>query len=364
VVEAHCGSARTGRLQVRGLEVPTPLFMPVGTLGTVKAMGPEEVWANGTRVVLANTFHLLQRPGLAVLERLGRLHRFMGWDGAILTDSGGYQVFSLAERRKVDDDGVTFASPLDGSRILLTPASVVAAQGTIGSDIAMMLDECPAAGAPAEEVERAVRRTTRWGRLALEAPRPEDQALFGIVQGALDRGLRQAHLDEMAALPFDGLALGGFSVGDAPEQRAPVLAEVAPRMPEDRPRYLMGLGTPGDLFDGVRAGIDMFDCVLPTRNARNGQAFTAAGRITIKQSRFREDPAPLQDGCPCVACRRFSRAYLRHLFVSGEILASRLLTAHNLSFYERWTARLRAAIRDGTLDALEPEARRATAALP
>jgi queuine tRNA-ribosyltransferase len=360
-IEARCGDARAGTLHVRGLAVPTPLFMPVGTLGTVKAMGPDEVWAHGTRVILGNTFHLLQRPGLDVLERLGGLHRFMGWDGAILTDSGGYQVFSLAERRKVDDDGVEFASPLDGSRVRLTPASVVEAQRRIGSDIAMVLDECPPAQAPQDVVEAAVRRTSRWARLALAAPRRADQALFGIVQGALDPALRTAHLEELAALPFDGLALGGFSVGEPPERRAPVLAAVAPRMPADRPRYLMGLGTPGDLFDAVRAGIDMFDCVLPTRNARNGQAFTAAGRVTIKQARFREDPAPLEEGCPCAACRRFSRAYLRHLFVSGEILSSRLLTAHNLSFYERWMARLRAAIRDGTLDALVSDARRATA---
>jgi len=361
-IEARCGNARGGTLHVHGLAVPTPLFMPVGTLGSVKAMAPDEVRANGTRVILGNTFHLLQRPGLDVLERLGGLHRFMGWDGAILTDSGGYQVFSLAERRKVDDDGVTFASPLDGSRVLLTPASVVEAQGKIGSDIAMVLDECPPAQAPRPAVEEAVRRTTRWAKLALAAPRREGQALFGIVQGALDVPLRLAHLEELAALPFDGLALGGFSVGETPERRTPVLGEVAPQMPEDRPRYLMGLGTPGDLFDAVRAGIDMFDCVLPTRNARNGQAFTAQGRITIKQARFREDPEPLEPGCPCPACRRFSRAYLRHLFVCGEVLSSRLLTAHNLSFYERWMAKLRAAVRDGTLDSLEPEARAATAA--
>jgi queuine tRNA-ribosyltransferase len=359
-IDARCGNARAGRLLVRGLEAPTPLFMPVGTLGTVKAMAPDEVWAHGTRVVLANTFHLLQRPGLELLARFGGLHRFMGWDGAILTDSGGYQVFSLAARRKVDDDGVTFASPLDGSPVRLTPASVVEAQGTIGSDIAMVLDECPPADAPPAEVERAVVRTTLWARRALEAPRRPDQALFGIVQGALDLRLRLAHLDELGALPFDGLALGGFSVGEQPERRAPVVAELAPRMPEDRPRYLMGLGTPGDLFDAVRAGLDLFDCVLPTRNARNGQAFTAAGRITIKQARFRDDQEPLERDCPCLACRRFSRAYLRHLYACGEILGSRLLTAHNLSFYERWMSRLRAAVADGSLAALEADARRAT----
>ncbi|MBI5500506.1 MAG: tRNA guanosine(34) transglycosylase Tgt [Deltaproteobacteria bacterium] len=360
-IEARCGDARAGTLFVRGLRVPTPLFMPVGTCGTVKAMAPGEVWDDGSRVILANTFHLLQRPGLEVLERLGGLHRFMGWDGAILTDSGGYQVFSLAARREVDDDGVSFASPLDGSRVRLTPAFVVEAQGRIGSDIAMVLDVCPPAEAPAEVVEEAVRRTTRWAREAVRAPRREGQALFGIVQGALDVGLRCSHLEELAALPFDGLALGGFSVGEPPPRRAPVLAAVAPRMPADRPRYLMGLGTPGDLFDAVRAGIDMFDCVLPTRNARNGQAFTAAGRITIKQARYREDPAPLEEGCGCLACRRFSRAYVRHLYACGEILAARLLTAHNLAFYARWMSKLRAAVHAGTLDTLEGEARTATA---
>ncbi|NMC72099.1 MAG: tRNA guanosine(34) transglycosylase Tgt [Myxococcales bacterium] len=359
-IRARCGDARAGVLRVRGLEAPTPLFMPVGTLGAVKAMSPEEVWANGTRIVLGNTFHLLQRPGLEPLARLGGLHRFMGWDGAILTDSGGYQVFSLAERRTVEDDGVSFASPLDGSRIVLTPATVVAAQRAIGSDIAMVLDECPPAEAPREIVEAAVRRTTRWAERSLAEPRAPGQALFGIVQGALEIDLRRAHLETLAALPFDGLALGGFSVGDTPERRDGVLAAVAPRMPADRPRYLMGLGTPWDLFWAVRCGIDMFDCVLPTRNARNGQAFTAAGRVSIKQARYREDPRPLEDGCGCPACRRFSRAYLRHLYVCGEILAARALTAHNLWFFERWMAGLRAAIRDGTLDALAESARRAT----
>ena len=362
-IEARLGEARAGTLRLRGLAAPTPLFMPVGTLGTVKAMAPEEVWAHGTRVILGNTFHLLQRPGLELLERFSGLHRFMGWDGAILTDSGGYQVFSLAARRKVDDDGVAFASPLNGSRIVLTPATVVAAQRSIGSDIAMVLDECPPAEAPREVVEAAVRRTTRWAGLALAEPRAPGQALFGIVQGALDVALRRAHLEDLAALPFDGLALGGFSVGDTPERRDPVVAEIAPRMPADRPRYLMGLGTPWDLFGAVRAGIDMFDCVLPTRNARNGQAFTAAGRISIKQARYRDDPLPLEEGCGCPACRRFSRAYLRHLFVCGEILAARSLTAHNLWFYERWMAGLRAAIRDGTLDTLAEPARRATGPL-
>jgi queuine tRNA-ribosyltransferase len=363
-VDARCGEARTGRLFVRGQEAPAPLFMPVGTLGVVKAASPEDVAANGTRLVLANAFHLIQRPGIDVLERLGGLHRFMGWDGAILTDSGGYQVFSLARHRRVDDDGVAFASPLDGSRIALTPSGVIDAQRRSGSDVAMVLDECPPAEAPAEEVERAVRRTTRWARLSLAAPRAPGQALFAIVQGALDVRLRIAQLEDLAALPFDGLALGGFSVGEPAERRRPVVAEVAPRMPADRPRYLMGLGTPLDILHAVQAGIDMFDCVLPTRDARHGVAFTAAGRLTIKQARFRDDPAPLEAGCSCPACRRFSRAYLRHLHSCGEALGARLLTAHNLSFYERWMAALRAAIRAGTLDALEGDARRATGALP
>lgn len=363
-IRARAGDGRAGVLHVRGLQVPTPLFMPVGSFGVVKAMSPEEVWAAGTRIVLANIFYLLQRPGIEVLARFGGLHSFMGWQGAILTDSGGYQVFSLAERRKVDDDGVSFASPLDGSRVVLTPATVVAAQRDIGADIAMVLDECPPAGAPREVVERAVRRTTLWAQRSLAEPRGPGQALFGIVQGALDVALRRAHLETLAALPFDGLALGGFSVGDEPEQRDAVVAEIAPRMPADRPRYLMGLGTPWDLYWAVRCGIDMFDCVLPTRNGRNGQAFTAEGRISIKQARYRDDPRPLEEGCGCPACCRFSRAYLRHLYVSGEILAARSLTAHNLWFYERWMRMLQASILDGTLDALAEPARRATRLLP
>ncbi len=420
VVDARCGEARAGRLFVRNLQVPTPLFMPVGTLGAVKALGPDEAAAAGARVLLANAYHLMLRPGLDVVEGHGGLHRFMGWDGGILTDSGGFQVFSLAARRRkdpsgfaarvrggpgggearsaeqppgakdpsgfaarvrggpgggearsaeqpaaaVDDDGVEFASPVDGERVRLTPAGVVEAQRRLGSDIAMVLDECPPSTAPADDVERAVRRTTEWARRSAAEPRGPGQALFGIVQGALDVRLRLAHLDEIAALGFDGIALGGFSVGEAPERRRPVVAEVAPRMPADRPRYLMGVGTPLDLFHAVRAGIDMFDCVLPTRNGRNGQAFTAAGKLSIKQARFRRDAGPIEDGCPCPACARFSRAYLRHLFTAGEILSARLLTIHNLWFYGRWMATLREAILLGTLESLEEAARMATGAAP
>jgi queuine tRNA-ribosyltransferase len=359
-VEAVSGTARVGRLRIRGIDVETPTFMPVGTAGTVKGLGPDEVAATGARIVLGNTFHLLSRPGVEVVAAHGGLHRFMGWEGGILTDSGGFQVFSLSALRKLDDDGVTFASPVDGASMRLTPESAVAAQAALGSDIAMVLDECPPARAPRAEVERAVRRTTAWARRSLGAPRGAGQALFAIVQGALWEDLRRSHLEELAALPFDGLALGGFSVGESPERRWPVLAEIGPRMPADRPRYLMGLGTPLDLFHAAASGIDMFDCVLPTRNARNGQAFTAAGRIAIKQARFRNDLEPLERDCPCPACTRFTRAYLRHLYACGEILSARLLTAHNLAFFARWMERMRAAIRRGTLEGLEAEARRAT----
>jgi len=355
-IDARCGDARAGRLLVHGLEAPTPLFMPVGTLGTVKALGPDEIVRAGARVVLANAYHLLQRPGPDVIERHGGLHRFMAWDGGILTDSGGFQVFSLSGFRSVDDDGVTFAAPIDGSRTRLTPASVVDLQRRLGSDIAMVLDECPPATADRSRVEEAVRRSTLWARSALAAPRASGQALFGIVQGALDVGLRIAHLEETAAMGFDGVALGGFSVGEPPERRWPVVAEIGPRMPADHPRYLMGIGTPLDLFHAVRAGIDLFDCVLPTRGARHGLAFTASGRIAVKQARFRDDTGPLEEGCPCPACTRFSRSYLRHLHTSGEILAARLLTEHNLTFFQRWMGTLRTAVVAGTLDTLESAA--------
>ena len=354
-IEARLGNARAGTLQVRGLRVPTPLFMPVGTYGSVKAMAPDEVWGDGTRVVLANTFHLLQRPGLEVLERLGGLHRFMGWDGAILTDSGGYQVFSLAERRAVDEDGVSFASPLDGSRVRLTPASVVEAQGKIGSDIAMVLDECTPFPATHEQARKSLRLTLEWARQCREQPRTPGQMVFGIVQGGLHRDLRVQSAVELRGMDFDGLALGGLSVGEPEADMYTVLDWTVPELPADKPRYLMGVGTPAQVVRAVARGIDMFDCVLPTRVGRNGSAYTATGAVPIKAGRFKADSGPIEEGCACYACRTFSRAYIRHLLNVDEILGLRLMTVHNLTFYLTLMARIRDHIENGTFRAFHDE---------
>jgi queuine tRNA-ribosyltransferase len=287
------------------------------------------------------------RPGAELIRRAGGLAAFMGWGGPTLTDSGGYQVFSLGERVKIDDAGVVFSSHLDGTRIELTPERAIEVQGALGSDVAMVLDECPPGDADREVVARALARTTAWARRQVGLPRPTGQALFGIVQGGVHTDLRRAHVDELAALPFDGLALGGLSVGEPIEEMYRVLAAVGPRLPAERPRYLMGVGTPADILEAIGCGIDMFDCVLPTRNARNGQAFVHGGRINIKQARYAEDPAPLEPGCDCPCCRRFERRYLRHLFLAGEMLVSRLLTLHNLHHYGALLAGARVAIAAG-----------------
>jgi queuine tRNA-ribosyltransferase len=331
-VEGRCGHARATTIRLPRGELQTPLFMPVGTQATVKAMTPEELEGLGAQVILANTYHLHLRPGAAVIERCGGLHRFMGWPRLILTDSGGYQVFSLRSLAKIDECGVAFRSHLDGSLQQLGPESAMAVQAALGSDIAMAFDQCPPSRAPLAEVEAATALTTRWARRCLEAPRPDHQVRFGIVQGGLDRELRLRHLEELAALPFEGLALGGLSVGEAPEEMHAILGEVAPRMPEERPRYLMGVGRAEDLLVAIGAGIDLFDCVMPTRNARNGQLFTRAGRIVISNARHRDDPRPPDPACSCSTCRRFSRAYLRHLYLAKEILYSRLATLHNLHY--------------------------------
>ena len=330
---AEDGAARAGVLTTRHGEVTTPTFMPVGTQGSVKTLAPDEVAATGARIVLANTYHLWLRPGADVVASLGGLSAFTRWPHTTLTDSGGYQAFSLAERRTLSDDGFVFRSHLDGSKHLLTPEEAMRVQAQLGSDIAMQLDVCPRAAAPRDEVEAAVAQTTRWARRSLASRHPE-QALFGIVQGGIHVDLRRRHADELGALPFDGLALGGFSVGEPIEQMHAVLSEVAPTLDGVRPRYLMGVGTPRDLVRAIGAGIDMFDCVLPTRNARNGQAFTRNGALSIKQAQYKDDRAPIEDGCGCPCCRDgYSRAYLRHLFLAGEILVLRLLTLHNLWLY-------------------------------
>ena len=344
------GAARAGILSTRQGDVPTPTFMPVGTQASVKTLTPAEVAATGARIILANTYHLWLRPGPEVIAGLGGLHAFTRWPHVILTDSGGYQAFSLADRRSASDEGFVFRSHLDGSRHLLTPEEAMRVQGLLGSDIAMQLDVCPPAGASRADIERAVDRTTAWARRTLaHRSRDSGQAVFGIVQGGLHVDLRRRHAAELGELAFEGLALGGFSVGESIDEMHAVLAEVAPALDPQRPRYLMGVGTPRDLLLGIGAGIDMFDCVLPTRNARNGQAITRDGRISIKQARYRDDAAPLDEGCGCPCCRAgYSRAYLRHLFLAREILVLRLLSEHNLWTYGELVRQAREAVVAGT----------------
>ncbi len=356
---ATSGNARAGVMTTPHGEVETPIFMPVGTQGSVKTLDPLEVASTGARVVLGNTYHLWLRPGPELIDQLGGLHGFTRWPHAMLTDSGGFQAFSLGAAkdgaRKLvtpDDDGFTFRSHLDGSKHHLSPEEAVRVQGLLGADIQMQLDVCPPGQSPRAVVEAAVAQTTRWARRALAAPRPRGQALFGIVQGATHVDLRQAHAEELAALDFDGLALGGFSVGEPIETMYACLAEMAWKLDPARPRYLMGVGTPRDVLEAIEHGIDMMDCVLPTRNARNGQALTRFGRIVVKQARFKDDPRPLDETCACRACAGgFSRAYLRHLYLAGEILALKLLSLHNLHFYGDLTAGARASIRAGTFAA-------------
>jgi queuine tRNA-ribosyltransferase len=343
-VVARDGNARAGVLRTAHGEVETPVFMPVGTQASVKSLSSRDLDTLGPRIILGNTYHLSLRPGAERVAALGGLHRFMAWSGAILTDSGGFQVFSLRERRTIDEDGVTFRSHLDGSAQRLTPERAMGIQALLGSDIAMAFDDCPPSDAPAEVVAAAMARTTRWARRCALAPRAPGQLRFGIVQGGTDLALRHAHLEEIAALPFDGVALGGLGVGEPPPLMHEVVAATAPLMPFGRPRYLMGVGTPEDLRAGIRAGIDMFDCVMPTRNARNGQLFVRAGRINIANAQHRDDPRPIEEGCPCECCSTYSRAYLSHLFHAKELLYYRLATIHNLQHYLDLARRARAAI--------------------
>ena len=343
-VLATSGAARAGVLHTPHGDVPTPAFMPVATQATVKTLTTDEVQAVGACIVLSNTYHLYLRPGLETMAALGGLHRFAAWDRPILTDSGGFQVFSLAGINQIDDDGATFQSHLDGSRHRITPEISMQIQGVLGSDIAMVFDQCPPGDATAEQHDTAMRRTTAWAARCKAAPRPAGQALFGIVQGGTDVDRRTAHAAEIVALGFDGIALGGLSVGEPIPEMYRVLDAFAHTLPFDRPRYLMGVGTPADLAHGVAAGVDMFDCVMPTRNARNGYLFTSDGKITISNAKFRADPGPVDDACPCETCRSHSRGYLRHLHMAGELLYSRLATLHNLTFYARHMRTLRERI--------------------
>ncbi len=356
-VIASDGHARAGVLVTPHAEVETPTFMPVGTQGSVKGLTPDEVARTGAKIVLGNTYHLWLRPGPDVVHRLGGLHGFSRWPHAMLTDSGGFQAFSLGQGEslvKLTEEGFTFRSHLDGTRHHLSPEEAVRVQGLLGADIQMQLDVCPPGQSDRRVVEEAVLRTTRWAKRALASPRPEGQALFGIIQGACFPDLRRAHAEELAALDpsFDGLALGGFSVGEPIENMWATLAEVAHVVDPERPRYLMGVGTPRDLLEGIESGVDMFDCVLPTRNARNGQALTRFGRIVVKQARFKEDPRPIDPECTCPCCAGgYSRGYLRHLYIAGEMTVLRLLSVHNLHWFAELVRGARDAIRAGTFAA-------------
>jgi queuine tRNA-ribosyltransferase len=343
------GTARAGTISTRRGEIRTPAFMPVGTAATVKAVKPEDVRASGADIILGNTYHLMLRPGAERVARLGGLHRFMGWDRPILTDSGGYQVMSLSDLTRVTEEGVSFASHLDGTRHMLSPERSIEIQRLLGSDIVMQFDQLVPTTAAREEQAAAMERSIRWARRSREefhrgCEHAHQAALFGIQQGALDEGLRQASADALVDIGFDGYAVGGLAVGEGQEAMFGCLDFAPGQLPADKPRYLMGVGKPDDIVGAVQRGIDMFDCVLPTRSGRTGQAFTADGPINIRNARFAEDGESIEPGCPCPACRRFQRAYIHHLVRSGEILGAMLMTEHNLWFYQRLMQDLRDAI--------------------
>ncbi|MDJ0849142.1 MAG: tRNA guanosine(34) transglycosylase Tgt [Myxococcota bacterium] len=351
-VDARDGAARAGRLETPHGVVETPAFMPVATYGAVRGVAPGELREAGAQILLANTYHLHERPGEDVVAELGGLHGFTGWRGPWLTDSGGYQVFSLAERLEIDEQGATFRSPVDGRARTLTPEKAMEIQQGLGSDIAMVLDECPDPAAEAARVRAATERSLRWAERSRRAHRRADQALFGIVQGGGSEGLRRDSARATVDLGFEGYAHGGLGLGEDRGLRSAMVGVVNAELPEDRPRYLMGLGRPVDLLDGVAAGVDLFDCVLPTRHGRHGVLFTRQGLLRIKNARFRDDPAPPEPGCPCPCCAHHSRAYLSFLIRGGEALGARLASLHNLHFYLRLLAEAREAIGSGALEAL------------
>ncbi len=343
--------ARRGRITTPHGTVDTPVFMPCGTQATVKALSPDELVAEGVQLVLCNTYHLYLRPGHRVIEELGGLHRFMAWPGAVLTDSGGYQVYSMATLRRISEEGVTFRSHLDGSDHFLSPELAIEIQKALGADIVMPLDECAPAPSADGYLRRSLELTIRWAERSRAAHPDGEPALFGIVQGGTDKGLREEGAKALQQIGFEGYALGGLSVGETKEAMYGTIAHTTPLLPADRPRYLMGVGTPEDLVEGVARGVDMFDCVLPTRHGRTGSLFTSLGRINIKGARHARDERPLDPACDCYTCRHFSRAYLRHLFMAGEILGLRLNTLHNLHFYQTLMKQVRQAIDDGTFAA-------------
>lgn len=343
------GPARRGSLTTAHGVVQTPIFMPVGTQGSVKALAPDDLEAAGSQIILGNTYHLYLRPGDNLLARKGGLHRFANWNKPILTDSGGFQVFSLKDIRKLTEDGVEFRSHLDGSKHFFSPEKVMSIQNNIGSDIMMVLDECVAYGADYDYTAKSLELTTRWARRCRTAhpKHARGQLLFGINQGGFFKDLRERSLAQLTEIDFDGFAIGGLSVGESIPEMYDMLHHIAPLMPADKPRYLMGVGTPLDILEGISAGVDMFDCVLPTRNARNGTLYTSQGKVNIRRAEYREDDSPLDPLCPCYTCRTFSKAYLRHLFVAGEIVSYRLNSLHNITFFLTLARQAREAIEQG-----------------
>ena len=357
-ISARSGAARTGTIRMQRGDIRTPAFMPVGTAATVKGMKPQDVRSAGADIILGNTYHLMLRPGAERVARLGGLHRFMNWDRPILTDSGGYQVMSLSDLNKLSEEGVEFRSHLDGSKHMLTPERSMEIQRLLGSDIVMAFDECPRADRPRSEIEASMEMSMRWAKRSRDAFHDADggvhaahNAIFGIQQGALDEGLRKASADALIDIGFDGYAIGGLAVGEGQEAMFACLDYAPGQLPADRPRYLMGVGKPDDIVGAVERGVDMFDCVMPTRSGRTGQAFTRSGPINIRNARFNEDQGPLDPECGCAVCATWSRAYLHHLVRSGEILGAMLMTEHNIAFYEALMADLRAAIAEQRLAA-------------
>ena len=344
------GFARRGRLVFERGTVETPAFMPVGTYGTVKAMTPEELQDLGAQIVLGNTFHLMLRPGAEIIKKHGDLHNFMHWQGPILTDSGGFQVWSLGKLRKITEEGVKFNSPIDGSKVFMGPEESMQVQRDLGSDIVMIFDECTPYPAEEKEVRESMELSLRWAKRSKDAHGDNPSALFGIVQGGMYPELREISLNGLTDIGFDGYAIGGLSVGEPKEEMIKVLDHLKTQMPEDKPRYLMGVGTPEDIVEAVRRGVDMFDCVMPTRNARNGFLFTSKGMVRIRNAKYTDDIGPVDDECDCYTCKNYSRSYLRHLDKTKEILGSRLNTIHNLHYYQHVMAGLRDAIEKGELD--------------
>ena len=364
-LKATSGQARRGTLTLAHGTVETPVFMPVGTYGTVKAMAPNELEEIGARIVLGNTFHLWLRPGLDIIKAHGGLHRFMAWDKPILTDSGGFQVFSLGDLRKISEDGVKFQSPINGDRLFMRPEDSMQIQHVLNSDIVMIFDECTPYPSSEQATAESMRLSLRWARRSRDEHDrlANSNALFGIVQGGMFEHLRDESLAGLADIDFDGFAIGGLSVGEPKEDFARILQHTAPKLPAHKPRYLMGVGTPEDIVFGISQGIDMFDCVMPTRNARNGWLFTRFGDIKIKNASYKNDTRPLDETCGCYTCRNFTRAYLHHLHRIGEILGARLNTIHNLYYYQALTAELRAALEAGTFEQTVAEFHRNRAVL-